>query len=62
MKEGVPAICQYGYDVLGLHRIEDFVKSSNQKCQRAMAQLDFAQEGTMKDCEVKNGKYRSHQH
>lgn len=59
MKEAMPLICNYGFEKLGLHRIEGFVESSNQNCKRAMAKLDFEYEGTMRECEVKNGEYIS---
>ena len=59
MGEAMPLICNYGFDELGLHRIEGFVESDNQNCKRAMAKLDFEYEGTMKDCEIKNGRYVS---
>lgn len=59
MREVMPFICNYGFDELGLHRIEGFVESGNQNCKRAMAKLDFEYEGTMKDCEVKDGQYIS---
>lgn len=59
MTEAMPLICQYGFDQLGLHRIEGFVESNNQNCKRAMAKLDFELEGTMKDCEVKDGEFIS---
>ena len=59
MTEAMPLICNYGFDKLKLHRIEGFVESGNENCKRAMAKLDFEHEGTMKDCEVKNGEYIS---
>ncbi len=59
MTEVMPLICSYGFDELGLHRIEGFVDSANQNCKRAMAKLDFEYEGTMRDCEIKNGKFVS---
>lgn len=59
MKEVMPLICDYGFEELGLHRIEGFVESTNHNCKSAMAKLDFAHEGTMKDCERKNGAYVS---
>ena len=59
MTEVMPLICDYGFDKLGLHRIEGFVESDNTNCKRAMSKLDFQHEGTMKDCEIKNGKYIS---
>jgi [ribosomal protein S5]-alanine N-acetyltransferase len=59
MKEAIPLICDFGFDKLGLHRIEGFVESENTNCKNAMAKLDFRHEGTMIDCEVKNGKFIS---
>lgn len=59
MMEAMPVICNYGFENLGLHRIEGFVETDNINCKRAMAKLDFQHEGTMRDCEVKNGKFIS---
>ena len=59
MTEAMPLICNYGFDKLGLHRIEGFVESDNTNCKNAMAKLDFQHEGTMKDCEIKNGEFIS---
>ena len=59
MQEAMPLICQHGFNELGLHRIEGFVESENENCKRAMAKLDFVHEGTMRDCEVKNGRFIS---
>lgn len=59
MTEVMPIICNYGFDCLGLHRIEGIVESDNLNCKNAMKKLDFNHEGTMKDCEIKNGKFIS---
>lgn len=59
MTEALPLICKYGFEKLGLHRIEGFVETSNTNCKKAMAKLDFQHEGTMRDCEIKNGKFIS---
>lgn len=59
MTEVLPVICNYGFDNLGLHRIEGFIDSNNLNCKKAMSKLDFEYEGTMKDCEIKDGKYLS---
>lgn len=56
MTEVMPIICQYGFDNLGLNRIEGLVETENLNCKKAMKKLDFKHEGTMKDCEIKNGK------
>ncbi|MFK7971935.1 MAG: GNAT family N-acetyltransferase, partial [Bacteroidia bacterium] len=39
MPEVMPLICNYGFDALGLHRIEGFVDSDNQKCKNAMEKI-----------------------
>lgn len=59
MREAMPIICNYGFENLGLHRIEGLVETNNINCKRTMAKLDFQHEGTMKDCEIKNGEFIS---
>ena len=59
MQEAMPLICQYGFEQLGLHRIEGFVESNNANCQQALAKLSFIHEGRMQDCELKDGKFIS---
>ena len=56
MKEVLPLICDYGFKNLKLNRIEGFVETENLNCKNAMSKLDFKHEGTIKDCEIKNGK------
>ena len=59
MTEGLPLIYNYGFNHLGLHRIERSVETENTICKKAIAKLKFSYEGTMKDCEIKNGKFIS---
>ena len=59
MTEAIPLICKYGFDILELHRIEGIVETENKNCKKALAKLGFVHEGTMKDCEFKNGKFIS---
>lgn len=59
MKEAMPIICNYGFNNLELHRIEGLVETDNLNCKKAMKKLDFKYEGTMRDCEMKNGKFIS---
>jgi ribosomal-protein-alanine N-acetyltransferase len=59
MTEALPLICDYGFNKLGLHRIEGFVEPENQNCKKALSKLNFRHEGTMKDCEIKNGRFIS---
>lgn len=59
MTEAMPLICDYGFNHLNLHRIEAFVETENTNCKNAMARLGFVHEGTMRDCEIKNGTFIS---
>lgn len=56
MKEVMPLITDYGLEKMNLSRIEGFVETDNMNCKKAMIKLDFVNEGTLKDCEIKNGK------
>jgi len=57
MQESFPLICDYGFNTLGLNRIEGFVDSENRTCKNALEKLNFTYEGTMRECEIKNQKY-----
>ncbi|GAB4092003.1 GNAT family N-acetyltransferase [Flaviaesturariibacter terrae] len=59
MQEAMPAICGYGFTGLGLHRIEGIVESENAACKRALDRLRFRYEGTLRDCEWKDGRFIS---
>ena len=59
MTEAMPLITSYGFSNLDLHRIEGIVESENIICKRAIEKLGFAYEGTMKECEIKNGRFIS---
>ncbi|MNK00042.1 putative ribosomal N-acetyltransferase YdaF [compost metagenome] len=59
MQEAFPLICNYGFETLGLNRIEGFVDGDNLNCKKAMEKLNFKYEGTMRDCEIKDGNFLS---
>ena len=59
VREALPVICNYGFENFGLHRIEAFVETENANCKQILTKLKFEHEGTMKDCENKNGKFIS---
>jgi ribosomal-protein-alanine N-acetyltransferase len=59
MKEILPLIIEYGFNTMGLHRIEGLVETGNLNCKRALESLDFVHEGTMRECEIKNGQWIS---
>jgi [ribosomal protein S5]-alanine N-acetyltransferase len=52
-------VYEYVFNTLGIHRIEAFVETENAKSKRLMEKINFRHEGTMQDCEIKNGKYIS---
>lgn len=55
--ESPPLICNYGFEMLELHRIEAIVETENLRSMRVMERLDFQHEGTLKECEFKNGNF-----
>lgn len=57
MQEAFPLICKHGFESLGLNRIEGFVDSKNDRCKKAIEKMDFKLEGTMRECEIKNGAF-----
>ena len=59
MTETVPLIINYAFNSIGLHRIEGFVETENNNCKKSLAKLEFNHEGTMVDCEIKNGEFIS---
>ncbi len=59
MAKAVPILLHYGFNTLSLHRIEAFVETENQNCKTIMKKLEFQCEGTMIDCEIKDGKFIS---
>ena len=56
LKEVMPKLFEIGFTKLGLNRIEGFVVNDNQKCKSALEKINFTYEGTMRECEVKNGQ------
>ena len=56
LQQTMPLLFEYGFTILKLNRIEAFVQAENIKCKKALAKIDFLPEGTMRECEVKNGK------
>lgn len=59
MKEASDLLLDYGFTEMKLHRIEGFVDSGNSKCQKALKKIGFEYEGTMRDCEIKDGAFLS---
>jgi len=59
MKEAMNAIVDHCFNVFNIHRIEGFVESNNTNCKRGLSKLGFQHEGTLVDCEKKNGVFIS---
>lgn len=57
--EIIPAICNYGFNSMDLHRIEAMVETENRNSITVMNKTGFQLEGTMRECEIKNGKWIS---
>ncbi|MEQ8525593.1 GNAT family protein [Gracilimonas sp.] len=57
MGEAIPAILNFGFQELNLHRIVGYVESHNTNCKKALDKLDFTFEGTMRNAELKNDTY-----
>lgn len=59
ISEVLPVVCQYAFEKLGLHRIEAQVETENSACQKVIEKAKFIYEGTLRECEIKDGKYIS---
>lgn len=59
MQEAAKAMIETAFNQWGLHRIEGFVETNNSACKKAIAKLGFEHEGTMRECEQKDGKWIS---
>ncbi len=57
--EALEAIIPYAFGHLQLHRIEAYVETENSGSCRALLKQQFRLEGTMQDCEIKNGRFIS---
>lgn len=56
LKEVMPQLFEQGFKNLNLNRIEGYVVSENTKCKNALEKINFQYEGTMRECEIKNGE------
>src|SRR5690606_35213763 len=57
--QAIDLVCNYGFQQLGLHRIEAMVESENLNSKKVLTRAHFTHEGTMKECEIKNGRFIS---
>ncbi len=59
ISEVFPEICKFGFEKRKLHRIEAIVEQENTNSKKCLIKNNFLLEGTMKECEIKNGRYIS---
>lgn len=57
MKEALPVVLQFGFDELGLHRIEGLVAAWNVPSIKLLYGCGFTREGTMRQDYLYNGQY-----
>lgn len=57
--EALKAAIEYWKNEKKLHRLEGFVEEGNKASSKLLEKAGFAYEGTMRDCEIKEGKYIS---
>lgn len=58
-REALEAVITYWKERRGLHRLEAFVEPGNTASERLLQKAGFGYEGTLKDCELKEGRYIS---
>ena len=59
MNECLPIIFQYAFQNMQIHRIEAIVEKGNRASGRLLEKCGFEYEGTLRECEIKNGKFIS---
>ncbi|SHJ80129.1 ribosomal-protein-alanine N-acetyltransferase [Arenibacter nanhaiticus] len=52
----MPKLFEHGFTQLILNRIEGYVVSENSKYKSALEKINLKYEGTMRECEIKNGE------
>ena len=57
MKEVMPLLFKYGFETLGLNRIEVYVQHNNKNCKKALEKLTLHFEGTLREWEIKDGQF-----
>ena len=55
--EAASCIIKHAVEQMKLHRIYAYVETENQNSKKVLQKLGFEFEGTMKECEIKNGEW-----
>ena len=59
MRLTLETVLAYGFEKLNLHRIEAYVETENAASGALLQKLGFQQEGTLRDAEIKHGRFIS---
>lgn len=59
LTEALPAVIRYGFRDMGLHRIHADVEPENKPSCALLTKFGFHLEGTLRDVELKDGKFLS---
>ena len=59
MSEVLPVTLDHGFSEMNLHRVEAFAETENAASRRILKKVGFVHEGTMRDCEIKAGRFIS---
>lgn len=59
-REAITLVCDFGFNVLQLHRIQAGVIEGNIKSERALIATGFSLEGRLRHKFIRNGKYLDH--
>ena len=57
VKNVLPIVCNFAFNELQLHRIVAMIESENIASRKTVEQFGFNYEGTMKECELKDGRW-----
>ncbi|HYC39150.1 MAG TPA: GNAT family protein [Chitinophagaceae bacterium] len=56
-REAITALIDYCEHVKDIHRLEAFVEAGNEASHRLLLRLGFVLEGTMRECEIRDGEF-----
>ena len=55
----LPLVLEHAFGALGLHRLEAQVEPENPASRRVLEKVGFRYEGTLRECELKDGRFLS---
>lgn len=57
MGEIIPHVLEHGFSSLDLNRVEAVIETGNESSRALVRKLGFTFEGTLRECELKNGRF-----